>query len=262
MSDFDNILGVDKIVKLREKAKTERMIEGKGCSLCDYSGYTINEDGLSSMCSCQKTKFFIELFRLADVPAYLFNKTVDDWNFRTGKNGKDLGSQQDISQKTYALISFYDKHLINICTNQAPKIKHSGGIKQQLHSILFEGGTGSGKTFIAAVLVQSAIKKGLTAKYYKLSDIIDILTKSEKYDQADRINEEFKNLDLVAIDCIQQYDYYAKYTLQLDRISSARLNSGKPTLLFSDGNASSVSNGSSWNSLLQSCITVRLPNVR
>jgi len=102
----------------------------------------------------------------------------------------------------------------------------------------------------------------LTAKYYQLSDIIDILTKSEKYDQADRINEEFKNLDLVAIDCIQQYDYYAKYTLQLDRISSARLNSGKPTLLFSDGNASSVSNGSSWNSLLQSCITVRLPNVR
>jgi hypothetical protein len=51
MSDFDNILGVDKIVKLREKAKTERMIDGKGCSLCDYSGYTVNEDGLSSMCS-------------------------------------------------------------------------------------------------------------------------------------------------------------------------------------------------------------------
>jgi DNA replication protein DnaC len=262
MSDFDNILGVDKIVKLREKAKTERMIDGKGCSLCDYSGYTINEDGLSSMCSCQKTKFFHQLFRMAEVPQYLFDKTVDDWNFRTGRNGKDLGSQQDISQKTYALISFYDKHLINICTNQAPKIKHSGGIKQRLHSILFEGGSGSGKSFIAAVLVQSAIKKGLTAKYYKLSNIIDTLTKSDRYDKADLIYEEFKNLDFVAIDCIQPYDSHAKFTLQLDKISSARIDSGKPTLLFSDGNASSVSNGSSWNSLLQSCITVRLPNVR
>jgi hypothetical protein len=105
------------------------------------------------------------------------------------------------------------------------------------------------------------VLKELSEKY-SLSPSIGIFFLSDFKTYKSAINEEFKNLDLVAIDCIQQYDYYAKYTLQLDRISSARLNSGKPTLLFSDGNASSVSNGSSWNSLLQSCITVRLPNVR
>ena len=262
MNNFDNILGVDKIEKLRDKARTERMVEGKGCALCDYSGYTTNEDGLSSMCSCQKKKFFRELFALANVPAPFIEKTVLEWDFRNGKNGVDLGSQQEISQKIFALISFYDKHLLNICKNQAPKIKHSGGVRQPLCSVMFEGNIGSGKTFIAAVLVQSAIKKGLTAKYYEFPNIIDTLTKTDKNDQAEHLYDEFKNLDLVAIDCIQNYDYYAKFSLQLDRICAARINSGKPTLLFSDGNASSISSGSSWNSLLRSCITVRLPYVR
>jgi DNA replication protein DnaC len=262
MNDFDNILGVGKIEKLRDKARTERMVEGKGCALCDYSGYTFNEDGLSSMCSCQKKKFFKELFTLANVPAVFLEKTVLDWDYRNGKNGKDLGSQQDISQKIFALISFYDKQMINICKNESPKIKHSGGVKQPLHSVMFEGTIGSGKTFIAAVLIQSAIKKGLTAKYYEFPNIIDTLTKTDKNDQAEHLYDEFKNLDLIAIDCIQNYDYYAKFSLQLDRISAARLNSGKPTLLFTDGNAASISSGSSWNSLLRSCITVRLPYVR
>lgn len=262
MSDFDNILGVDKIEKLRDKARTERMVEGKGCALCDYSGYTTNEDGLSSMCSCQKKKFFRELFALANIPNPFIDKTVLDWDFRNGKNGVDLGSQQEISQKIFSLITFYEKHLINICKNESPKIKHSGGIRQPLHSVMFEGNNGSGKTFIASVLVQSAIKKGLTAKYYEFPNILTTLTKSELNEQYEQLYDEFKNLDLVAIDCIQNYDYYAKFTLQLDRICAARINSGKPTLLFSDGHANSVSTGASWNSLLRSCIIVRLPYVR
>lgn len=263
MSDFDNILGVDKIEKLRAKARTERMVDGKGCALCDYSGYTTNEDGLSSMCSCQKKKFFRELFSLANVPAPFIDKTVLDWDFRNGKNGVDLGNQQDISQKIFALISFYDKHLINICKNQSPKIRHSGSVKQPLHSVMFEGNNGSGKSFIAAVLVQSAIKKGLTAKYYIFSNILTTLTTWDKGEQVDQLRDEFANLDLIAVDCIQKYeDMTKKYTLQLDELCALRINSGKPTLLFTDGNGFSISSGSSWNSLLRSCIPVRLPSVR
>lgn len=263
MSDFDNILGVDKIEKLRNKARTERMVEGKGCALCDYSGYTTNEDGLSSMCSCQKKKFFRELFALAKVPAPFIDKTVSDWDYRNGKDGKDLGNQQDLSQKIFALISFYDKHLVNICKNESPKIKHSGGVRQPLHSVMFEGHIGSGKTFIAAVLVQSAIKKGLTSKYYSFSNLLTTLTTWDKGDQVDQLRDEFANLDLIAIDCIQKYeDMTKKYSLQLDELCALRINSGKPTLLFSDGNASAISSGSSWNSLLRSCITIRLPYVR
>jgi DNA replication protein DnaC len=262
MNDFDNILGVDKIEKLRDKARTERMVEGKGCSLCDYSGYTTNEDGLSSMCSCQKNKFFRELFALAKVPAPYLGQTVENWDIRNGKNGKDLGSQQDISQKIYSLIHFYDRHLLNICKNQPPKVKLNYG-KQPLHSIVFEGSIGSGRTFIASVLVQSAIRKGLTAKYYTFPNIISILTTFVKNDEFDNLRDEFANLDLIAIDCIQKYDDIQKsFSFQLDELCALRLNSGKPSLLFSDGNAASVSSGSSWNSLLHSCIPIRLPNVR
>jgi len=263
MNDFDNILGVDKIEKLRDKARIERMIDGKGCALCDYSGYTTDKDGLSAMCSCEKNKFFKELFKLANVPAPYVGKTVMDWDSRNSKNGKDLGSQQEISQKIFSLITFYDKHLLNICNNNSPNIRHSGGVKQSLHSVMFEGNNGSGKTFIASVLVQSAIKKGLTAKYYLFSNIVKLITTWDKGEQADQLCDEFKNLDLIAIDCIQKYDEFPKKLyLQLDEICALRLNSGKPTLLFSDGNTNSISTGASWNSLLRSCITVRLPNVR
>jgi DNA replication protein DnaC len=112
-------------------------------------------------------------------------------------------------------------------------------------------------------MVQSAIRKNLTSKYYEWSDLISVITDFDKKDEVEQINEEFKNLDFVVIDGIEQYSYTHPLFIQnLDRLVKSRLNSGKPIFLMILGSTSNISTGSGWNSLIQNCLTIRLPHIR
>jgi DNA replication protein DnaC len=155
----------------------------------------------------------------------------------------------------------YEKHLSNICYGNPPKILHSINIRTNFHSICFLGASGSGKTFIASVLVQSAIRKNLTAKYYDWTDIVQLLTDFDKKKEIDELVEELKNIDFVCIDGIENFNISNPYLiLQLDRISKSRLNSGKPYMLFGNGEIERISNGSGWQSLISNCLSIRLPH--
>jgi hypothetical protein len=259
-ADFAKMMGLQTIEEVRKNASKKRMLEGKGCPLCDYSGYVYNENGKSSMCSCAKEKFYRELFIKANIPRAYLNKTLDDWNTRTDSLGRELGNQQIISERVYTLLKHYDKKMFKICGGESIKITHTGGVTTNLHSLNFEGSVGSGKTFLASVMIQSAIRQGLPAKYYDWSELISMCSDFNKKPEIDEIAEEFKNLDLVAIDGIEIYSYSTPVTAQnLDRIFKARMNSGKPTLLFSIGNVSQIQGGSGWQSLLSKCLVIRLP---
>ena len=61
MSNFNEILGIVSVEQLKEGARLARRNSGKGCVLCDYSGYTNNIQGKAVMCSCQKEKIFADL---------------------------------------------------------------------------------------------------------------------------------------------------------------------------------------------------------
>ncbi len=266
MSDisFDQILGIESIASnLNAKDKTRRMQEGKGCVLCDYTGYTKSDNDKAILCSCEKERFYRKIYRQSNVPLAFMGKTLDDWNTRTDALGRDLGTEEQTSQKVITTLKFFEKHFNRICQGDCPKIKHTGNVISRLHSILFDGKSGSGKTFIASALVQSAIRKNLTAKYYEWSDLISIITDFDKKEEFEKINEEFKSLDFIVIDGIEQYPYTHPHFVQnLDRLAKSRLNSGKPVFLMVLGSTSNISSGSGWNSLVRNCLTIRLPHIR
>jgi hypothetical protein len=261
--NFEDILGLTDLKEnLRNSARNLRMHKGIGCALCDYSGYTTNYKGKDVMCSCEKEKFLRELYNKANVPRVYIGKSIDDWNIRTDSHGRDLGLESTTSERVLVLLKYFEKYLVDIVNNDPPTIRHTGNIKTPLTSIIFDGKNGSGKTFIGAVLVQSAIKKGLSAKYYDWTEIISILSDFDKKDEFDKMNEEFKNLDFIVIDGIEQYKQtHPQFPQNLDRLSKSRVNSGKPFILLTYG-TSNISTGSGWNSLLRSCITIRLPYAR
>lgn len=260
--DFADILGIN-VENLKEGARLYKMNRGIGCVLCDYSGYTTNYKGKAVMCSCEKDRFYKKLYRQSNVPQIFFGKTLDDWDTRTDSLGRDLGTEEQVSQKVITLLKFFENHFVRICQGDSPKIKHTGNVVSKLHSILFDGKSGSGKTFIASAMVQSAIRKNLTSKYYEWSDLISILTDFDKKEEFESINEEFKSLDFVVIDGIEQYPYTHPHFVQnLDRLAKSRLNSGKPVFLMVLGSTSNISTGSGWNSLVRNCLTIRLPHIR
>jgi len=260
--DFSEILGIT-VKDLKEGAKIYRKSTGIGCVLCDYSGYTINNKGKAVMCSCEKDRFYKQVYQQNNVPRLFYGKTLDDWNTRTDSLGRDLGAEEQVSQKVITLLKYYEKHFERICQGDSPRIKHTGNVVSKLHSILFDGKSGSGKTFIASVMVQTAIRKNLSSKYYEWSDLVSIVTDFDKKEEFEKINEEFKTLDFIVIDGIEQYSYtHPHFGQNLDRLIKSRLNSGKPTFLMVLGSTSNISTGSGWNSLVRNCLTIRLPHIR
>ena len=259
--DFKDILGLT-VDNLKEGARRYKISKGIGCPLCDYSGYTTNVKGKDVMCSCEKEKFLKELYAKANVPKVYVGKTLDDWNTRTDAHGRELGIEQINSERVYTLTKYFEKHLVKIVNNDPPYIRHTGNMRTPLHSIIFDGKNGSGKTFIGAVLVQSAIKKGLSAKYFDWTEIISILSDYDKKDEFDKMNEEFKNIDFIVIDGIEQYKHtHPQFPQNLDRLAKSRVNSGKPFILLTYG-TSGISTGSGLTSLLRNCLTIRLPYTR
>jgi DNA replication protein DnaC len=60
------------------------------------------------------------------------------------------------------------------------------------------GGNNSGKTFIASIAVQEAIKNNLSAKYYDWSNLVDILSNfSRKEELNEAIESHYDNPALV-----------------------------------------------------------------
>lgn len=261
-NEFESLLGLShKKIHLDRKAQLQRKKEGIGCALCNYTGYTLTANEKSVMCTCEKEKFFKDIFIKCDVPQLFLNKTIEDWNVRTDALGNDLGMQQTISQYVYTLLKSYDKHFINICNGHLPKLRHTNNIRNSLHSILFEGGIGSGKTFIASVMVQSAIRKNLTAKYYDWSDLLETFIDYDKKNKADEIIDEMKHLNFVAIDGVEYLNLnHPQLLFHIDRFSKARLNSSNPTMIFASNNYTQMQTGSGWKSLLRNCLTIRLPS--
>ena len=181
--NFEDILGLNDLKEnLQNSARNLRMNKGIGCALCDYFGYTTNYKGKSVMCSCEKEKFLRELYVKANVPRVYIGKSLDDWNIRADAHGRDLGQESKTSERVLLLLKYFEKFLIDIVNNDPPNIRHTGNIRTPLTSIIFDGKNGSGKTFIGAVLVQSAIKKGLSSKYYDWTEIISILSDFDKKD--------------------------------------------------------------------------------
>ena len=194
--EFSKLLGLNKptVEQLREAARNNRKNSGIGCDKCNYTGYCTLVSGYTGMCECMKESFLRDLFNKAGVPKKYIGKQINDWNTRTDDYGNDLGIFQSVSENVFKLMQAYERNFQSICNGNPPKLKISINIRTHLHSICFNGTNGSGKTFIAIVLVQTAIRKNLTAKYYDWTDILQLLTDFDKKKELDDLVEDFKKI--------------------------------------------------------------------
>jgi DNA replication protein DnaC len=260
-NDFAQMLGLTASVEdLKKAARDLRKKNGNGCVNCNYLGYTTNYQGKHLICDCVKNKMLASIYRKTDVPEIYFHKTIEEWNTKTDGNYNDLGVHSERSEYVYALLRFYFKNISKICQGTNITIKHSKNQKDSLRSLLFMGGNNSGKTFIASIAVQEAIKNNLSAKYYDWSNLVDILSNFSRKEELNEAIETFKEYDFIAIDDIQNYDIsQSNFILQLDRLCKSRLHSGKPIFLMASAGYDNTINCSGWKSLLRSCLTIQLP---
>lgn len=245
--------------KLREAGKMERMRENIGCAKCDYLGYAYNSEGKGVLCSCIKQASHHRLYEEARVPRKWWDATLHDWNTRQDSKGYDLGAQQKLSEKVKRLFDYYAKHIPHIVSGHPPTITH-GGMRDKLHSLVLEGGNGSGKTFLISVTLQDSLRRGHSAYFIEWSDLIDSCRSFHKEDEQDSLRQILGDYDLVAIDNVTPYDNLPNHCIvQLDRLFRARLNSGKPTLIGAEVGWQNIVAGSGWRALVSNCRVASLP---
>jgi DNA replication protein DnaC len=246
--------------KLKEAAKQSRIQSGSGCPDCNYFGHTINSQGKAVLCHCVRDRFQQQMYVTANIPQAYIKKELSDWSVNADSSGNDLGREKQISLQVYTLLQFYSKNFNNIVNGNLPKLTHSNNKVTRVHSILFKGGIGSGKTFLASVMVKEAIKKNLNAAYFEWSELAQSLGDFNEKDTIEEIADKFKNYDFIVLDGIETYPYFTPYFfVQLDRICKLRLNSGKPIMMFSNGTHDQIKAGSGWSSLLKNCLAIKLP---
>lgn len=246
--------------KLKEAARQSRIDSGNGCADCNYFGHTVNSQGKAILCHCVRDRFQQQMYQAANIPQAYIKKELSDWSVNSDSSGNDLGREKQISLQVYTLLQFYCKNFNNIVNGNLPKLTHSNNKVNKLHSILFKGGIGSGKTFLASVMVKEAIKKNLNAAYFEWSELAQSIGDFNEKEATEEIAEKFKNYDFIVLDGIENYPYFTPYFfVQLDRICKLRLNSGKPIIMFSNGTHDQIKAGSGWSSLLKNCLSIKLP---
>lgn len=249
--------------KLREDGRKYRQREDMGCSDCDYSGFTINSEGKSVLCRCTKRKMHEKLCIEACIPRMFWGASMSDWNIQQNGKGEDLGSQRQTSSLVRATVSYYCKHIVDACSGHPWPVRHAGGMVSKLHSLKLEGGDGSGKTFLVSVVLQEALKQGLSAYYIDWANLVYILSTFDKSSEQDEIFDIFSNYDIVAIDQVTftGEKYPGHCVRNLDRVCRARLNSGKPVLLGVTPGWDSIDAGNGLKALASNCLRVSLPNM-
>ena len=260
-SNFLKSLGVD-VDSINSKALEDRKKTGKGCLECDYRGYALNSDGDVIMCSCVKSRMLKEIYIKSNLPRKYWYKTIDDWNIHSDASGNSLGAQQTISNNIKQFVKFYSANLAAIVQGKSLYLQHSGNVKDKLHSILFVGTQGSGKSFINSVIAQTAIDQSLTTIYYEWSDLSSLMSDFDNRSEIDDVKDIFASYELICIDGVEHISNHNPFFNQsLDRLCKARLNSGYPTIISSNGTHNQISQVSGWTSLIEECLNIPLPSV-
>ena len=192
---------------------------------------------------------------------YHFCDLDKDWSVSFSPRGTLTGMAKKRSEVVKIIIQDYIRAIDSIIAGNGLKIKFKDSVKF-VTDLILDGSKFSGKTFLLSVIGQSVVNSGHTVKFVEWSDYIDRLITFENRSA----NEDFFNdcltADFLIIDSVCEYDISNNkfFIIQLDRLLSSRLNSGKVTICSIDsGNGQNPSLGGIWNKFTRETFILKLP---
>ncbi len=123
------------------------------------------------------------------------------------------------------------------------------------HGLLFMGGVGTGKTFLACCIANAVIDRGMTAIVTGLPPLIRQLA---DYRQADMTLTRIQNVDLLVLDDVGATRDSDFNTEKLFELVDARYRSGKPMIVTTnlspeDINSSGLANQRIFDRIIERC---------
>ena len=186
------------------------------CSFCKDTGYIINEDYTSSMCSCLKQKIFDEEYNKSN---------ISNLKMQNFENFSDIYYSNEINEERYhAKISPRENilRIKELCQNFIQNFD-----SPDEKNLLFTGNTGLGKTFLSSCIANELLQQRKNVLYQTapvmLDTIIDYRFGKSNIDK--NMYDNLLSVDLLIIDdlgteCMNQM----KFTELFNIINTRLLN--------------------------------------
>lgn len=249
---------LQRLEKSNEAFINARASRGEGCAKCNWRGYIVDENEKATNCECWFKRTITRRCLASGIPASFIGMTLEDnWNLKQDANNKDIGIDSEIKLRVKRKVAQYIKNIVPLCAGLKLTIGNTG---TEVQNLIFVGESRSGKTLLASIIAQEAIKKGLVTEFISWIDIEPIFSDFNAREEQNSIVEACKDADLVIIDGVQFLNLNNSYYLSgLERIASARINSGQPTIITAFEDYTNIKGRHNWTSLIDSCFKIYLP---
>jgi len=250
---------IARLEKGNEDFLKERAKRGVGCPKCNWMGYLVIDEKAEN-CECWLKSTMERMCRAANVPRNYIGMTLEnDWNPKQDANNQDTGSDEANKLRIKRCVAQYIKNLVPLCAGL--KLRLANG--REVTNLMFVGESRSGKTLLSSIIAQEAIKKGLITQFINWIDLEPIFSDFDAREEQNRIVEDCKNADLVVIDGVENLGVNNPYYLSgLERIASARINKGQPTVISAFSDYTEIRSRHNWTSLIDNAYKIHLPSPR
>lgn len=193
------------------------------CLLCQDRGLVLKE-GMAYPCPCQRQRSLQHRFRYANLSSLLQGQTFNRFNLNFYPNdkyvsGREITYRQAARQALEAAVNFVKEYGTN---------RHTRGL-------LFTGPVGSGKTFLAAAIVNALISGGHPVLFVVVPDLLDEIKATyngqrQGYTELELL-EAARTTGVLVLDDLGAHNYTEWTANKLYSILNFRLNSQLPTVI-------------------------------
>lgn len=225
------------------------------CPVCKDQGVYFKDD-MAYICRCSKKKMTDVRRDKAGITPHLAKQTFE--NFDPSFYSDEKSTDINLTYRERAV------RVLNASKNFVNEISEG----KNPSGLLFLGGVGSGKTFLAAACANALIDRGDEVKFIVVPDFLDEIRDS--FQQSSEVKEgdlmqEVKNVPILILDDLGAHNYTDWSIKTLFAILNYRVNYEKPTIVTTNLESQQIEEllGSRVHSrLMEACKFYRLENAK
>ena len=225
------------------------------CPICKDQGVYFKGD-IAYTCRCSKKKMTDARRRKAGITPHLARQTFESFDLSFYADEKGSKNKMTYREKAENIFDIAKSFVEDVDAGESP------------NGLLFQGGVGGGKTFLAASCANALIDRGHEVKFIIVPDFLDQIR--ESFQKSSEVSEgdlmsEVKNVPVLVLDDLGAHNYTEWSLKTIFAILNYRVNFERPTIVttnLENQDLEKLLGSRIFSRLMEACRFLRLENIR